>query len=137
MEAWDALARLIQASMVKFWSCKLTGLPINTPSPLPSNVNAWPTSPAAKAALPARVPLFVPARSSAFPLPGHQFTNPEAGGVQVPDVVTVNSALVLLVVPKTLLIVTEYMFPDCPGCTLVRDRELFVSSPIFKLFNRH
>src|SRR5260370_32589491 len=131
------LPRLIHVSMVKFCNCKFVGLPINTPSPFPSKLNAWPTSPAAKAALPTKVPLLVPVTSSVFPFPGHHETSPEAGGVQLPGAVTVNSALPLLVVPKALLTVTEYMFPDWPGCTLVRDRELFVSPPILELFNRH
>src|SRR5258708_4406410 len=86
VEAWVALPRLIQVSMVNVCNCKLVGLPTTTASPLPSKLNAWPTSPAPKAALPTRVPLLVPATSSVFPLPGHHETKPEAGGVQTTGV---------------------------------------------------
>src|ERR1019366_4518722 len=81
-EASEPLARLIQASIVKSCSCRLAGLPTETPSPLPSKTNACPTRPGPKVVLPTSVPLLVPAWSNALPSARHQLTSPEGGATQ-------------------------------------------------------
>src|SRR5258707_10056008 len=86
VEAWVALPRLIQVSMVNVCNCKLVGLPTTTASPLPSKLNAWPTSPAPKAALPTRVPLLVPATSNVFPFPGHHETRPDPKSARITSI---------------------------------------------------
>src|SRR5439155_18757249 len=85
-ETWVVLARLIQDSMVKFWSWRPGGLPIHTPSPFPSNVKACPTRPSEKPAFPRRLPLFPPITSKALPFAGHQPTSPAGAGTQVGEI---------------------------------------------------
>src|SRR5581483_6032269 len=98
-EVWEALVRWIQASMVKFCSCRLAGLPTTTPPPAtPLRLKAWPTSPAPYVTVPCTVPLLPPVRSLALPLPGHQLTRPEADGVQ-PARLTLKEAFKLVMVP--------------------------------------
>src|SRR5437879_2125699 len=81
-EALFVSARLTQASIVKFCSRRLAGLPKDTPSFAPSKLNAWPTNPDPNVTLPANVPGLLPATSVAVPSPFHQLTKPELTGTQ-------------------------------------------------------
>src|SRR5438876_1070549 len=76
------LLLFIQASIVKFCSWRLAGLPTDAASPLPSSTNACPTRPGPKLVLPTSVPLLESAASSALFSPFHQLTKPNEGGVQ-------------------------------------------------------
>src|SRR5215831_13077415 len=52
------------------------------PASVPFKLKACPTSPATKLIPPISVPLFTPAISVAFPLPGHQLIKPDGGATQ-------------------------------------------------------
>src|SRR6266487_4199995 len=82
-DAFDTSPRLTQDSIVKFWRCRLTGLPTTTPSPAPSNRKACPTTPGKKVVFPCKLPLFPPRRSLPFPSAGHQLTSPVGAATQV------------------------------------------------------
>src|ERR1700736_2307345 len=51
-------------------------------NPLPSKLNAWPTSPGPNVAVPCGVPLLPPSTSFAFPFPGHQLIIPPGADAQ-------------------------------------------------------
>src|SRR5215471_2375656 len=55
---------------------------LETLAPIPSKLNAGPTSPAANPTPPTNIPLFDPMMSFALPSPVHQSTNPDGAGVQ-------------------------------------------------------
>src|SRR6266550_107442 len=102
-ETSEALARLIQASIVKSWSSKLPGLPNSTPSPFPSKLNASPALPAPNIVFPASAPELPSAPSKAFPSARHQLTKPGGAGTQLVTVETVNKALELVTEPTALV----------------------------------
>src|SRR5262245_49684918 len=117
----ELLPRLIQLSMVKFCNCRLVGLPIITPEPVPSSRKACPIKPGPKVVLPVSVPLLLPTGSVASPSAGHQLASPCGGVIQAGRAFTVKTALELSVVPIGLDTLTAYV-PACAPWRLVRPR---------------
>src|SRR5438874_2137115 len=106
----DNVAGLTQVSMVKpppDPMLKLVAVLIKTRSLTPSKLNAVPTLPDVKPVPLTRVPLLAPTASSALFSPCHQPTRPDGASVQTAGEFTVNTALTLLVEPRTLETVTE------------------------------
>src|ERR1035438_9938349 len=66
-------------AFVRLWKGGESGIDTE---PVPSKLNAYPTSPGAYVTLFWSVPLFVPARSSVVRLPGHQEIRPEGANTE-------------------------------------------------------
>src|ERR1041385_1865164 len=96
-------ARCTQASMVISCNRKLAAVPSLIASPLPSSTRPFPTLPAPNVALPASVPLFVPAESNPPSSQRHHPTNPAGGAVHDGVGLTVRFALMLTLVPYALV----------------------------------
>src|SRR5262245_17132148 len=86
--------RRTHASIVKDpWKLKAAAgsFGTRTKSPAPSRLKAWATMPAAKPALPCRVPSLPPMMSNALPSAGHQFVIPAGGKTHVSAVAEVGA----------------------------------------------
>src|SRR5436190_5253059 len=99
----DALPRFIQVSIVKSCSCKFVPLPTTTAPPVPLNTNPFPTRPVPNVTLLDIIPLLPPTKSHAFVSARHQLTRLDVNATQGGVVLTVSTALVLLVVPIEFL----------------------------------